>query len=30
MTDLYYDMRGSGPVLLVLPGAPGTPWGSTG
>lgn len=27
MTDLYYDMRGSGPVLLVLPGGAGHPMG---
>ncbi|MEV7884714.1 alpha/beta fold hydrolase [Streptomyces sp. NPDC002817] len=27
MTDLYYDVRGSGPVLLILPGGAGHPMG---
>lgn len=27
MTDLYYDIQGSGPVLLVLPGGAGHPMG---
>lgn len=27
MTDLYYDVRGSGPVLLVVPGGAGHPMG---
>ncbi|MCX5359921.1 alpha/beta hydrolase [Streptomyces sp. NBC_00124] len=27
MTDLYYDVHGSGPVLLILPGGAGHPMG---